>query len=761
MSELQIMAARKTRVDRYILLAALVWTALVGSALLYNVREYRSAIRDIARSEARSSINKDLVYHRWASTHGGLYVPVTKDTPPNPYLSGRGERDVRTPSNRLLTLINPEEMTRQAHELGLERYGFRGHITSLKPIRPGNAPDPWEAEALRACEHGEAEVSSVETIEGKPFLRLMRPFAAEPHCLACHGGQGYKEGDIRGGISVSVPLEPFEGAMAAQLRTESTGYGLMWLLGLAGIGAGGFRIRKQIRERDRSDEALRDAHQRLTFNIERMPMGYIVWGSDFRVREWNPAAEKIFGWSAEEAVGRHSYELIVPHETQPVMDMVWAKLLDGEELIHSVTKNLRREGKEIRCEWFNAPLRGADGSLIGVISMVHDITEKGRLEQQLQTAQRMETVGTLAGGIAHDFNNALTGILGFGQLLRLKMAGDQKVTGDLDEIMRCAERAATLTRQLLTFARRQVIEPVNLDLNAAVVDLMKLIGKLAGENIEVKGVFAEGVPTIRADRAQLEQVLVNLCLNARDAMAAGGVLTVKTGEITVDEPYIDRHPYAKAGRYASLEISDTGTGMDEKTRERVFEPFFTTKAPDKGTGLGLAMVYGIVKQHEGFIHLYSEPGKGTTFKVYFPAVQAAPDAIKEKSAEPLRGGSETILLAEDEDTIRTLAERILREYGYTVLTARNGEEAIETFRRNRGISLAVLDVVMPGMGGKDAFEAMRADKQELKAIFTSGYSADAVKESFVMKPGMLFLPKPYTPTILARKVREALDSPSI
>ena len=239
----------------------------------------------------------------------------------------------------------------------------------------------------------------------------------------------------------------------------------------------------------------------------------------------------------------------------------------------------------------------------------------------------MEAVGTLAGGIAHDFNNALTGIVGFGELLRMRVAGDEQALHDLDEILRCAERAATLTRQLLTFARRQVIEPVNLNLSVLVADLMKLIGKVVGEHIEVKTSLEKDVPTIHADRGQIEQVVMNLCLNARDAMPEGGRLVVETGDVYLDEEYVRQNPYMRTGRYALLTVSDTGVGMDEKTRERVFEPFFTTKGPDKGTGLGLAMVYGIVKQHGGFIHLYSEPGKGTAFKVYFPAVEAQPDAV--------------------------------------------------------------------------------------------------------------------------------------
>jgi PAS domain S-box-containing protein len=393
------------------------------------------------------------------------------------------------------------------------------------------------------------------------------------------------------------------------------------------------------------------------------------------------------------------------------------------------------------------------------MGIFRDLTRERILQKQLQTAQRMEAVGTLAGGIAHDFNNALTGIVGFGELLRMRMAGDEQALHDMDEILRCAERAATLTRQLLAFARRQVMEPVNLNLSALVADLMNLIGKVVGEQIEVNTSLEKNVPSIHADRGQVEQVVMNLCLNARDAMPEGGRLVVETGDVYLEEEYVRQNPYMRTGRYVLLTVSDTGIGMDEKTRERVFEPFFTTKGPDKGTGLGLAMVYGIVKQHGGFIHLYSEPGRGTAFKVYFPAIEAQPDAVPEKRREEIvRGGTETILLAEDEEAIRALAERILTGFGYTVLVARNGEEAIEIFRKKKEIVLAVLDVVMPRKGGKEAFEEMHNQNPLLKVIFMSGYSADAIHDSFVLTAGMPFLQKPFGPTILARKVREILDT---
>ena len=394
-----------------------------------------------------------------------------------------------------------------------------------------------------------------------------------------------------------------------------------------------------------------------------------------------------------------------------------------------------------------------------LLGSFRDVTQLRLLEKQVRTALKMEAVGTLAGGIAHDFNNALTGIVGFGELLRMRMAGNGQALHDLDEILHCAERAATLTRQLLTFARRQVIELVDLNVSVLVADLMKFIGKVVGAHIEVKTSLEKNVPTIRADRGQIEQVLMNLCLNARDAMPERGRLIVETGDVCLEEEDVRRNPDMRTGRYALLTISDTGVGMDEKTCARVFEPFFTTKGPDKGTGLGLAMVYGIVEQHGGFILVDSEPGKGTAFRVYFPAVEARPDALPaNRREESLRGGTETILLAEDEEAIRSFTEQALKESGYNVLVARNGEEAIEIFLRNKEIDLAVLDVVMPRKGGKEAFEEMHTRNPRLKVIFMSGYSADAIHDSFVLNAGTPFIQKPFGPTILARKVREVLDS---
>ena len=519
-------------------------------------------------------------------------------------------------------------------------------------------------------------------------------------------------------------------------------------------------IWRDITESKRAAETLRESEGKFRLLtrqfhalLDAIPDNITRQAPDLRVIWANRGAAAGLKKEATDLAGNYCYSLwhkrTSPCEACPVLKT----FRTGEPALEIVTTP---DGKtwELR----SVPVKEA-GRVVEVVEIGRDITEHKKLEEQLRQAQKMEAVGTLAGGIAHDFNNALTGVVGFGELLRMRVAGDEQALHDLDNILGCAERAATLTRQLLAFARRQVMEPVNLSLNTLVVDLMKLIGKVLGEYVEVKTSLEKNLPTIHADRGQIEQVLMNLCLNARDAMPEGGQLLVETEEVHLDEEYVKYIAYIKVGRYVLLKVSDTGIGMDEKTREQVFEPFFTTKGPDKGTGLGLAMVYGIVKQHDGYIHCYSEPGKGTTFKVYFPAVKAQPDAVPTiRREETVRGGMETILLAEDEEAIRLFIERTLKGLGYKVLVASNGEEAIEIYRKNKEIALAILDVVMPRKGGKEAFEEMRKQNPRLKGIFMSGYGADAIHDSFVLIPGMPFLQKPFGPTILARKIREVLDT---
>ncbi len=385
-------------------------------------------------------------------------------------------------------------------------------------------------------------------------------------------------------------------------------------------------------------------------------------------------------------------------------------------------------------------------------------------EERLQQSQKMEAIGTLAGGVAHDFNNLLTAILGNTHLALLALQPDDPLQLRLAEVEKAANRAAVLTRQLLAFSRRQHLERRTFNLNDTVNEIMKLLQRIIGEDVEVRVIATPGLSAIFADPAQIELVIMNLAVNARDAMPQGGLLTIETSNVDLDENYRRQYPYVNPGKYVQIRVSDTGSGIDAETRKRIFEPFFTTKEVGNGTGLGLSMVYGIVKQHDGHIIVFSEVGQGTTFKIFLPVVESAVEQEALAFQLPLLGGTETILVAEDEDMLRDVARDILEGLGYAVLLANNGEEAVEMYEQNREqIDLLLLDVVMPRMGGWEAYERIRELGGDVPLIFMTGYSAETVQSRFVKQNksmeelGAMVLLKPYNVEGLGRKVREVLD----
>ena len=397
-----------------------------------------------------------------------------------------------------------------------------------------------------------------------------------------------------------------------------------------------------------------------------------------------------------------------------------------------------------------------DGRAMRLVS-VRDLSDHKLLEEQRQQAQRIETVDQLAGGVAHDFNNQLAAIIGHADVLsEYFVPGDPREV-EIAGIRNAAVVATSLTRQLVAFSRSQLLEATVLDLNEVLDRARSSLVRLIGEHIELVTDPAPSLQRVNADPDQVEQILLNLAVNSRDAMPQGGRLTLRTRNVSVGAEE-GRRLSVTEGDYVALSVADTGVGIDDSVRMRLFEPFFTTKGQDKGTGLGLAVVYGVVKQHNGFIHVYSEPGKGTTFRIYFPAVDVPPDSKVAAAREIIHGGNETILLAEDNESVRHLAEQTLITYGYRVLTACDGEEAADIFlRHKKEIAIAVLDVVMPKMGGKQAYDGMVAMAPGLKVLFISGYSANAIHDSFVVHQGLPFLQKPFGPSDLARMVREVLD----
>jgi len=505
-------------------------------------------------------------------------------------------------------------------------------------------------------------------------------------------------------------------------------------------------------------KASQDTEARLAAIIECSNDAIVSFTLEGVVVTWNHGAERLYGYLADEIVGRDISLLHTPDNYQEYLD-IKDRVKMGERISSYDTKRLRKDGTLIAISLTISPILVKSGEIVGVSKIAHYITRANRLEEQFRQAQKMEAVGTLAGGVAHDFNNLLTVINGYSDLLIGQLKPDDPMRTLLAEIHKAGERAGTLTRQLLAFSRRQVLEPKVLNLNAVVTDTERMLRRLIGEDIILTTVLDPALKPVKVDPGQIQQVLVNLAVNARDAMPQGGRLNIETCHVTLDEFYRETHPDVQPGAYSMLAVTDTGTGMDEAIKARIFEPFFTTKELGKGTGLGMAVVHGVVKQSGGHVEVYSELGRGTAFKVYFP-IATEPLPVGKSSPSPLKmpTGTETILLVEDEDAVRALSRHVLQSCGYTVLEARDGWDAILVAQAHQGrIHLVVSDVVMPHLGGRQLAERLEELRPGLKTLFVSGYTDDAVVRHGILEADVAFLQKPFTPTALARKVRNVLD----
>ncbi len=523
-------------------------------------------------------------------------------------------------------------------------------------------------------------------------------------------------------------------------------------------------IAADVTEQKRAEEAMRQAQQRLRDVVASSPAVLFTLALDGeRIQgiSWiSDNLQEMLGYTAEEALGPDWWLAnIHPEDRDRLIAHTREQLFTRGRTAHEY--RFRRQNGQYR--WTRVEIRlirdDGGGRLPAAVGSWSDVTERKQIEEQLRQAQKMEAIGQLAGGVAHDFNNLLTIINGYSDIVQTQLPADSPVRASVREIGQAGERAASLTRQLLAFSRKQVLEPKVLNLNAIVTDTTKMLQRLIGEDVDLDAILGPGLGRVRADPGQIEQVLINLAVNARDAMPKGGKLTIETANVELDETYAQAHADVRPGRYVLLAMTDTGCGMDEATKARIFEPFFTTKGPGKGTGLGLAMVYGVVKQSEGHLAVYSEPEHGTTFKIYLPVIEKIPSSGKSQPGLKLaQQGNETILLAEDEPAVRVLTRHVLQMHGYTVLEASQGENALRIAEACKDtIHLLVTDVVMPVMSGRQLAERLTAVRPGVKVLYLSGYTDDAVVRHGVLEAEAAFLQKPFTPAGLAQKVREVLD----
>jgi two-component system cell cycle sensor histidine kinase/response regulator CckA len=474
----------------------------------------------------------------------------------------------------------------------------------------------------------------------------------------------------------------------------------------------------------------------------------------------SPAYERILGYSQEELARTSALEQVHPDDRGRVEEAAREARAGG--VGRSIEYRMHHKNGTWRLMESTAnTVLDAQGKVQTLIIVNRDITERRHLEEQFRQSQKMEAVGRLSGGVAHDFNNLLGVIIGYSEFLQERMETANPLRGSVEEILKAGNRAASLTRQLLAFSRQQVLDPKVLDLKVVVTDMEKLLRRLIGEDIELTTSLDPELGKVKADQGQLEQVVMNLAVNARDAMPQGGKLKIRVENTVLDQDYVRRYPYpVQPGPYVLLMVTDTGVGMDAETKARAFEPFFTTKEKGKGTGLGLSTVYGVVKQSGGYIDVESALGQGTTFKIFLPRVHEQARVERQHAeAPPKANGNEVILIAEDETSLRTLTSTTLELSGYKVLQAKDGLEALEVSRKYSGaIDLLLTDIVMPGMGGRALAEELGRERKDIRIVYMSGYTGQAVGSQGPVEPGSLYLHKPFTKQALMQKIREALDS---
>jgi two-component system cell cycle sensor histidine kinase/response regulator CckA len=518
-------------------------------------------------------------------------------------------------------------------------------------------------------------------------------------------------------------------------------------------------VLRDITERKHAEEALQRVNEMLQALIRASPVPIVAVDPEGIVFLWNPAAEQVFGWTAEEAVGE--LNPLIPADTSDELRALRERVLAGEAFTGVELRRQRKDGRFVDVSFSAALVRDADGKIMWIMEVLEDITERKRLEEQLRQSQKMEAIGKLAGGVAHDFNNLLTAITGYSELVLSRLREGDRVRKHVLEIKKAGERAASLTRQLLAFSRRQVLVPQVLDLNSVVSNMQKMLRRMIAEDIDLETIPAPDLGCVRADPGQLEQVIMNLAVNARDAMPEGGKLTIETANVELDESYVQSHIDVVPGRYVVLAVADTGCGMDVETLSHIFEPFYTTKEEGKGTGLGLATVYGIVKQSAGHIAVSSEPGRGTTFKIYLPHIESAFEpTVAGRAASELPQGTETVLLVEDDVIVRDLVHEVLQSSGYTVLEASKASEALAIGKdyAPRPIHLMLTDVVMPEMDGPQLAERLARLFPQMKVLYMSGYGEATAGYPRKLRPDVPYLQKPFAPETLARKVLEVLNS---
>ncbi|MCW9013963.1 MAG: PAS domain S-box protein [Gammaproteobacteria bacterium] len=877
----------------FAIFSAISWTLLVIVSISWNLSQIESQAEYLASKEAHANWNKDQAFRHWAIRHGGLYVRENERTPASPYLSHLPHRDVVTEDGTRLTLMAPASMMRQMTDEFEEMYGVKGRITGQVQLNPNNKPDAWELAALKKFDLGYSEISELTQINGEPYFRLIKPMYMESGCMTCHGHLGFKIGDVRGGVSVSIPLKPYLIAAKSNRDVLATSHGIVWFLGLLGIAIFGYRNQLREREQQKTSKALARTAKEWNYAIDFFEDAIYLIDLDDKVVRVNQAFYKLTGLTPEQTINQDISHIMHPHGEpvpcpvciarkerrdeiitmeaehpdnpigKPVEVMVRviredegkplgilmgihdlsrsreaaAVLREREQVIsdllnstaegifgldmqgncilanpacaamlgynnanefigqsmHKLIHHRQSDGTviaekncliyksfqtntEIHCdtevfwradgssfpvEYWAYPVR-RDNKITGSVVTFIDISERLKTEQMLRRSQKMDALGQLTGGIAHDFNNQLGVVSGYLEMLEDYTTNNEKTSQWIAASRKATNRCIDLTRQLLNFSRQQQTNIERVDLAEEINQLKEIIQRTVTPAVEVIYDIADDLWPIKTSRGDLEDALLNLVINARDAMPNGGTLIISIHNQALGQNEFNNKQF-QSGDYVVVVIGDSGCGIPKEAQERIFDPFFSTKEVGKGTGLGMSMVYGFVKRNHGYINLYSEPGEGTSINMYFPRA-STDNARQHKKTQSTnitetRGQNETILIVEDEENLRELACELLSAQGYKILTAENGEAAIEILRSNETVDLLFCDIIMPGgMNGYQVAEKAKALRPSLKIQLTSGLADKSIVNSYTLESEFNILQKPYSRSDLIKCINNYFEA---
>lgn len=741
----------KSGTTRAVLVRLAAWTffiaAVLGVSDYFDVQE----AREVALSRAMDSYYKDLSYRRWSSLRGGVYVPLDAKTPPNPYLAHRPDREITTSGGKVFTLVNPAYMTRMVHELAEMEYGLKGHLTSLRPIRPENAPDAWERKQLEAFEQGVRQHSEVVRQDGKKVLRFMGAYTVETSCLGCHAQQGYHVGDVRGGISVTVPIGSGAGAIGLSHNDISqlviAGF---WLLGGIGILVWTRRLVRSAKAQQAMLDEVEESSQRFHQLFQSSPAPMFIH-REGRFAEVNLAAAHLLdAEDPAQLVGLEVLSFIHPEYRYLVGERIHRVQETGQIAPAVEEVFLTYRGREAWVQVQTAAIDLPGGPAILVFAQ--DLSERRRAEEErrkmeaeIQHAQKLESLGSLAGGIAHDMNNVLGAILGMATLLQMKREGDEALLKSLRTIENAASRGRDLVKGLTDFARKGLQEAQRLDLNALLREELDLLVHTSRHRFTFEVELDETLPPIMGERSSLGGAFMNLAVNAFDAMPRGGTLQVRTFQ---------------EGDQVCLEVVDTGEGIPADILSRVTDPFFTTKPQGRGTGLGLAMVYGTVQAHGGSLDIQSEVGKGTRIRLHLPALVTRtllgepeePPAVQPD--RPLR-----ILLVDDDELIRDILPPMLEQLGHRVEIASSGLEAVRRLGAGLEVDLVILDHNMPGMTGAETLPRLFQLRPNVRVLISTGFLDTDLKILLADFPSVSTLQKPFSLVELRRMLQTISAEP--